>query len=108
LPEIRFLTEQPRAMRGAGGMSSAHLFIFGPIPNPSDWVLASEAPPGFLRLCSLSITPRARGASGSDLVPIDAGLRSQLERLLAGFGRCDEAGRAEVLKLAEAMAGAAP
>jgi hypothetical protein len=83
------------------------LSLYGPIPNPSSWVLAPEAPPGYLKLCSLSIAPRARGAGSSDLIPVDAGLRAKLERLLQAFQQCDDAGRNEVLRVAEVLAGAA-
>jgi len=40
------------------------------------------------------------------MVPID-NLRVQTQRLFEAFARCDDAGRAEVLKIAEVLAGAA-
>ena len=89
-------------------MSAARLFIFGPIPAPETWVMASDAPRGYLKLCSLSITPRARSGSGTDLVLTDHGLQSQLAQLLRAFEQCDGAGRAEVVRHAERLAEAAP
>jgi hypothetical protein len=81
------------------------VFLFGPIPSPETWVMATEAPPGYLKLCSLSIKPRARMAGCRDLIPSDALLRSQLARLLEAYKRLDEAARIEVLKVAELLAG---
>jgi hypothetical protein len=89
---------------------NAKLCVYGPIPSPGDWLIAPEgsAPPGYLRLCSLSVTPRTRSRPGSDLVLADDALPSQIERLLQAFQRLDGAGRAEVLACAELLAGAAP
>jgi hypothetical protein len=88
-------------------MSAARMFIFGPIPAPETWVMASDAPRGYLKLCSLSITPRARSGSGTDLVLTEDALRGQLQRLLAAFHQIDAAAKDEVVRLAEQLAGAA-
>jgi hypothetical protein len=88
---------------------NARLCVYGPIPSPSDWLIAPEGsgPPGYLKLCGLSITPRTRSRSDSDLVLADAGLPSQLERLLRAFQRLDEDGRTEIISIAERLVGAA-
>jgi hypothetical protein len=89
------------------------LYVHGPIPCPSDWLIAPDgaAPPGYMRLCSLSIARREpANIPGPALVPredIDA-LPSQIARLLCAFERCDQAGRAEVLLIAERLAAVAP
>jgi hypothetical protein len=95
---------------------SAKLLIWGPIPSPSDWLLAPEgqAPPGYMRLCSLSITRREPAKiAGTDLVPREdiaaqAAMPAELERLLQAFAALDEGGRQEVVRFAETLAGAAP
>jgi hypothetical protein len=99
------------------------LLIAAPIPCLDAWIVAAELPPGFMVLRSISIASRSgktpgtsliRGediphktSAGNDLVPIDH-QRVQIERLLAAWARCDGAGRAEVLKIAEVLAGATP
>jgi hypothetical protein len=91
----------------------ARLFIHGPIPHPSEWLIApaESAPAGYLKLCSLSIAPRAAAINpGSDLVAsqdIEA-LPSLLARLLLAFEQLDAAGRGEVVRMAEQLGGAAP
>ena len=86
---------------------SARLFVYGPIPHPSEWLIAPDdsAPAGYLKLCSLSVAPRT-ASPGSDLVPIEA-LPSQIERLLRAYALLDAAGRGEVLRMAEQLGGIA-
>ena len=105
-------------------MTVARLLIAAPIPSLDAWIVAAELPPGFMVLRSISIAPRSMGktpssnlvasedipgetSAGNDLAPIDHH-RVQIERLLAAWARCDDAGRAEVLKIAEVLAGATP
>jgi hypothetical protein len=92
-------------------VNGARLSFYGPIPPPSSWVLASDAPPGFFQLVSLSITHRQSSKiPRSNLLPTESisTLPSDVERLLRAYALCDAAGRAEVLKIAEVLAGAAP
>lgn len=95
----------------------ARLFIFGPIPSPSDWLIASDelAPAGFLKLCSLSIAPRtaAKDPGSAQLVALQQeqlvpsqeieALPSVLARLLRAYALLDAAGRAEILRHAEQL-----
>jgi hypothetical protein len=98
-------------------------FLHAPIPPPRLWVASvdAEPPPGHIRLIGCSISPRGKTpgsnpvdsediphetSTGTDMVPID-NLRVQTQRLFEAFARCDDAGRAEVLKIAEVLAGAA-
>jgi hypothetical protein len=100
-------------VRTAGLDVSARVFIFAPIPSPSEWLIAPDeaAPAGYLKLCAVTITPRTQGnasACSTDLVPQDIeALPSLLARLLAAFERLDDAGRAEVLRHAEQLGGIA-
>lgn len=88
------------------------------------WVMSTDATPpaGYVRLISCSIAPRGKTPGSNlvasediphktsfstDMVPVD-NLRVQTQRLFEAFARCDDAGRAELLKLAEIMAGAGP
>jgi hypothetical protein len=92
--------------------TSARVFVYGPIPHPSEWLIAPDeaVPAGYLKLCSLSIAPRAAAKNpGSDLVPHEdiETLPSQLDRLLQAYGRLDDAGRAEVVRHAEQLGGIA-
>jgi hypothetical protein len=90
-------------------MSGARLTLFGPIPHPSSWVLASDAPAGYFQLCSLSITRRETPKiPGNALVPVKdiSAAPDDLERLVQAYARCDAAGRAEVIVIAERLAGA--
>ena len=89
---------------------NARLLIAAPIPSPDAWIVAAELSPGHMVLRSLSITPRARPIPGTDLVAtkdIQSPL-ADLERLVRAYALLDAAGRAEVLRLAELLAGTAP
>lgn len=89
-------------------MSSARLLIAAPIPSPDAWIVTPDLPAGYLVLRSITIARREPAKiPGTLLVPredIEA-LPSQLERLLRAYGRLDGAGRAEVLRVAELLAG---
>ena len=90
-------------------MSSARLNIFGPIPHPSSWVLAVDPPAGYFQLCSLSITRRETSKiPGDSLVPAKdiSTPPADLERLVRAYALLDAECRAEVLSIAERLAGA--
>jgi hypothetical protein len=100
-----------RFARAAG----VRFYLHAPIAPPRLWVasLDEESPPGFMRMLSATIPPIKSGSPskipGTALVPskdID-GLRSQVQRLLLAFERCDEASRLEVIKIAERLGGIA-
>jgi hypothetical protein len=100
------------------------LLICCPIPDPSAWLISANQPDGYMVLRSLTIAPpdtrvpggtvpklvhaRAAKTPGSALVAakdIDAPA-DHLQRLVAAWARCGDEGRAEVLKIAEVLAGA--
>jgi hypothetical protein len=102
------------------------IFIHAPIAPPRLWIASgdAESPPGFIRLIGASIAPRSMGkTSGSnpvetddishktslstDIVPVDD-LRVQTQRLFEAFARCDAGARAEVIAIAERLAGVTP
>jgi hypothetical protein len=107
------------------------LLICAPIPCPDAWTVAAELPPGYMVLRSLTIAPRSDtdvNRHGSDLVPrsddlTKAGKASgsalvpakdieapadDLQRLVRAYTQCDAGARAEVIAIAERLAGAAP
>jgi hypothetical protein len=93
------------------------LLICAPIPCPDAWMVAAELPPGYMVLRSITIVPSQRdGALSASKKPGTALVRSEdiqsatddLQRLVRAYALCDAAGRAEVLKIAEVLAGAAP
>jgi hypothetical protein len=91
---------------------NAKLCVYGPIPAPSDWIIASEdsAPLGYLHLCSLNVSRRSPAKMpGSDLVAVKdiQSLPSDVERLLAAYARCDAASRTEIIAIAERLASTA-
>jgi hypothetical protein len=92
-------------------VTGTRLLISAPIPSPDEWIVGAELPPGYMVLRSLTLMPRtAARTPGTALVPtkdIEAPA-DDLQRLVRAYALCDAAGRAELLKLAEIMAGAAP
>lgn len=82
------------------------VYIHGPIPHPTHWVLSPDPlpPPGHLKLAGATIAARTTRSIGADLVSAKS-LPSQLDRLLQAFARLDDAGRDEVLHHAEQLAG---
>jgi hypothetical protein len=95
--------------------TSARLVIFGPIPHPSEWLIAPDeaAPAGYLKLASLSIAARTVAKNpGHDLGPVVdrsfiEALPPLLARLLLAFDRLDDGGRTEVVRMAEKLGGIA-
>jgi hypothetical protein len=90
--------------------------IHAPIPPPRSWVasLDAESPPGHIRLIGATIAARPSRATSAGLsYPVPAilsgpgtdALRTQIQRLLQAFQRCDASTRLEIISVSERLAG---
>jgi hypothetical protein len=87
------------------------LLICAPIPCPDAWMVAAELPPGYMVLRSITISPRSAGKTpGTSLVRAEdiQSAPDDLQRLVRAYALCDAGARAEVIAIAERLAGAAP